>query len=439
MAENNLTARRGQPAVRVPEKIEVLMPQAVKAPNGVPIYALNIPEQPVIRVSIVFRAGTSLRGAPFSASATANLLAEGSRLHDARHIAERLDYFGSYYDVSIDRDYSVVTFASLSKFFKKTLEVLREILTMPAFPESEVSVYAAKHRQRLSLERRKVSFRARELFAGSLFGPSHPYGISYQEYLYEELNRFILDDFYKKHYTAGNCFIVASGLVGDAETAILQDFACCLQAGGQIVPDPFPAAHSRPLCFEGHDGAVQSAIRIGRLFHPRTHPDYIPMQVVTAILGGYFGSRLVQNLREERGYTYGVFAGMVNMEYEGYVAVATEVARDATVDSITQIYLEMERLATEKVSDGELQIVKNIMTGEVMRILDGPFGIADVTIENIQNGTDNTYLDRFLAQVRDITPETVLDIARKYLDPESYTTVIVGDPVLEKYFNSGAA
>ncbi|MCC8035473.1 MAG: hypothetical protein LIO77_06030, partial [Rikenellaceae bacterium] len=99
MAEDKMTAARRQPAVRVPEKIDVLRPQAVKAPNGVAIYALNIPDQPVIRVSIVFRAGTSLQSAPFSASATANLLAEGSRLHDARHIAERLDYFGSYYDV----------------------------------------------------------------------------------------------------------------------------------------------------------------------------------------------------------------------------------------------------------------------------------------------------------------------------------------------------
>ncbi|MCC8035858.1 MAG: insulinase family protein [Rikenellaceae bacterium] len=204
-------------------------------------------------------------------------------------------------------------------------------------------------------------------------------------------------------------------------------------------PSSPPPAHSQPLCFEGHDGALQSAIRIGRLFHPRTHPDFIPMQVVTAILGGYFGSRLVQNLREERGYTYGVFAGMVNMEYEGYIAVATEVARDATVDSVTQIYLEMERLATEKVTREELQIVKNIMTGEVMRILDGPFGIADVTIENIQNGTDNTYLDRFLEEVRGITPGKVLETAQKYLDPDACTTVVVGDPVLEKYFNTGAS
>ncbi|MCD7969445.1 MAG: insulinase family protein [Alistipes sp.] len=425
------------PAIKVPDTVKVTMPEVSTAPNGVRVFALNIPQQPVIRVSFVFRAGTSLQEAPFPASATANLLAEGSTLHDARHIAERLDYFGSYYDVTIDRDYSVLTFASLSKFFGDTLQVAREILTMPAFPEKEVAVYASKHRQRLGLERRKVSFRARELFAGALFGNRHPYGVSHQEYRYDELNRDILDGFYKRHYTSGNCFIVASGRIGDKETAMLHEFAAGLPAGDAVLPAPFPAPRSEAACFEGHDGAVQSALRIGRLFHTRTHPDYIPMQVVTAILGGYFGSRLVQNLREERGYTYGAFAGMVNMEYEGYIAVATEVATGATVDSVAQIYLEMERLATEEVSPEELQIVKNIMTGEVMRILDGPFGIADVTIENIQNGTDNAYLDRFLAEVKAITPAKVLETAGKYLDPDKFTTVVVGDPVLEKYFNGG--
>ncbi|MCD8171994.1 MAG: insulinase family protein [Alistipes sp.] len=431
--ESNGTMAR-MPAIKVPDSLETRLPEVTVAANGVKIYALNIPDQPVIRVSFIFRAGSSMQDKPFSASATANMLAEGSRLHDARHIAERLDYFGSYYDVTIDRDYAVVTFASLSRFFGKTLEVAREILAMPAFPEAEVSVYANKHCQRLGLERQKVSFRAREIFAKALFGPKHPYGVSYSEYRYQDLTRGILEDFYTRHYVSGNCFVVASGRVGQKETALLEEFAGFLPAGEAPAPPAFPKAVSESFEFEGHHGALQSALRIGRLFHSRTHPDFIPMQVVTAILGGYFGSRLVSNLREERGYTYGVFAGMVNMENEGYIAIATEVAKNATVDSVAQIYLEMERLATEPVPEEELQIVKNIMTGEVMRILDGPFGIADVTIENIQNGTDNTYLERFLREVKAMTPESVLATAAKYLDPELFSTVVVGDHSLEKYF-----
>lgn len=422
------------PEVKVPQSVAIRRPDITRLSNGADVYLLDIPEQPVIRVSFVFRAGTSLQRQPFSASAAANLLAEGSALHDARHIAERLDYFGSYYDVTIDHDYAVVTFASLSKFFAKTLEVAGEILTMPAFPAEEVAVYAGKHRQRLGLERRKVSFRAREIFAKTLFGPQHPYGVSYPEYRYNDLTRDVLEEFYKGHYVSGNCFIVASGRVGDTEKDLLLDFALNLNCGDGAMAPLFPAPETEVLEFEGHEGAVQSAIRIGRLFHTRMHPDFIPMQVVTAILGGYFGSRLVRNLREERGYTYGVFAGMVNMECEGYIAVATEVARDATVDSVAQIYLEMERLATEEVSQEELQIVKNIMTGEVMRILDGPFGIADVTIENIQNGTDNLYLEHFMEEVREINPAKVLEVASKYLDPAAFSTVVVGETHLRKFF-----
>jgi predicted Zn-dependent peptidase len=179
------------------------------------------------------------------------------------------------------------------------------------------------------------------------------------------------------------------------------------------------------------EGAVQSAIRIGRILFPRQHPDFVGMQVVATILGGYFGSRLTQNLREERGYTYGVMAAMVNLRHAGYLAIATEVAAEATGDAIEQIFAEMERLKTEPVSEDELENVRRSMLGEVMRILDGPFGIVDVVIENIQiEGSDTSgahnYINDFIRRVEATTPERIRELARKYLDRDAFTTVIVG-------------
>lgn len=421
-----------QPPIKVPEDMNVPGVVAGTAGNGIKLYSVDCSDHDVIRVSFVFRAGTSMQEVPFSASVTANMLAEGSTSRDAKQIAETLDFFGSYYDVSLDRDYAVITFASLSKYFKQTMEIAREILLMPAFPENELNIYCAKRKQRLALERSKVSFQAREHFVRSLFGEGHPYGESYHEQLYDNVTRDSIVEFYEQKYVAENCFVVSSGKVCGEEREIIKELAEDIP-GGVISVDPFmPEPESTKFMFAGYEGALQSAIRIGKCLFPRSHPDYIAMQVVTTILGGYFGSRLVKNLREERGYTYGVFAGMVNMQCDGYMAIATEVARDATEDAVEQILFEMERMKTEPVLSEELDMVRNIMTGEVMRILDGPFGIADVTIENTQNGTDNSYLSKLLKEINEITPERVMETACKYLGTEDLSVVIVGDPALEK-------
>jgi predicted Zn-dependent peptidase len=150
------------------------------------------------------------------------------------------------------------------------------------------------------------------------------------------------------------------------------------------------------------------------------------MQVVAAVLGGYFGSRLMQNLREEHGYTYGVMAAMVNFDKEGYLAIATQVAREHREDALREIYSEIERLRTELMEEDELQMVKNVMIGEILRILDGPFGIADLTIENIMCGEDNSATERSVAQIFAITPKDIKALAERYLTRESLVEVVVG-------------
>ena len=151
------------------------------------------------------------------------------------------------------------------------------------------------------------------------------------------------------------------------------------------------------------------------------------MQVLSTLLGGYFGSRLMQNLREQNGYTYGVYSAMVNFQQTGYLAIATQVGTEVTEDALQQIATEIDRLRTERVSEQELSLVKNIMAGEMMRILDGPFGIADVTTENILCGFDNRQIEENLRRIRNTTPDEILSLAQRYLSPEDIVTVVAGD------------
>ena len=414
-----------QPPLTLPSDLEVQAADMQTLANGVRLYTLPTDDFEVLRITFVFRAGSTAQQVPFSASATANLLAEGSQRLTAHEIAERLDYYGSWFDVNLDRDYAYVCFATLSKFYRETLEVAEEILLLPVFPEEELRTYCAKRRQRLQIERQKVDVKAREAFARAMFGASHPYGISFDEALYDTLTREQIKAFYRTHYTAENCFVVCSGRIGDEERRAVAAIAEALPRGEAAVPQ-FPAPETRGEERITHPGAVQSAIRVGRLLFDRRHPDFVGMQVVAAVLGGYFGSRLMRNLREEHGYTYGVVAAMVNFEQAGYLAIATQVGAEATNEALAEIYAEIERLRTEPVPDEELALVKRIMAGEMMRILDGPFGIADVTIENILCGEENTVVGENLRRIEALTPNDIQQLVRRYLAREDLVTAVVG-------------
>ncbi len=416
-----------RPPIITPASVEVANARLSTLSNGVRLYTLASQDFEVLRVTFVFNAGSTVQDAPFTASAVANLLAEGTARMTALEIAEKLDYHGSWFDVNIDRDNAYISFCTLSKFFDQTMEVASEILLHPLFPQKEMEVYCQKRKQRLAIERTKVDSLAREEFAGALFGKSHPYGVSYPEAAYDDITRSSLEAFYRAHYTAGDCFVVCSGQVGEHETEVISRIASALPPAPEREPLTFPRVETRHRVFTPHTGAVQSAIRIGRLLFPRQHPDFTGMQVVATALGGYFGSRLMRNLREENGYTYGVMAAMVNFQQSGYFAIATQVGSDVTHEALDAIYAEIELLRREPLPEEELDLVKNMMIGEMMRILDGPFGIADVSIENILCGTDNRSIDRQISEIRSMTPEDIRRLASKYLDPEEFVTVVVGD------------
>ena len=416
-----------QPPLTIPQNIDVQRAERRVALNGTPIYVLNCPEYEVVRLSFVFHAGTITQHHPFVASATANMLAEGTKLYSSQQIAEKLDYYGSYFDINIDRDYCYVTFCSLSKFFQPTAEVIEQVILHPTFPENEVAIYSAKRKQQLSIERRKVETIAREHFAKAMFGDNHPYGVSYPEAEYDALSHEQVQEHFKRRYTAQNCIVVCSGDITDEVLSTIHNITSAIPVGDECGSESMPAFTTTHTKRIQHDGAVQSSIRLGRLLFPRTHADFIPMQVLAMVLGGYFGSRLMQNLREHNGFTYGVMAAMVNFQHTGYLAIATQVGKEVTEQALQEIAREIELLRTELIPDEELDLVKNIMVGEMMRILDGPFGIADVTTENILCGFDNSHIQQNLERIRRTTPEELLSLAQRYLKDEDLTTVVVGD------------
>ncbi len=394
--------------------------------NGIKLYILSSEEFEVLRVSFVFGAGSVHQSKAFTASATANMLCEGSHTMNSQQIAEKLDYYGSYYDVNIDRDYTYISFCSLTKFVEQTLSVAEQIILHPTFPEEELTTYRAKRKQRLAIERQRIEIKAREEFAKSLFGETHPYGIAADANAYDTLTREDIVEFHARHYIAENSFVVCSGRVGEEEIRQIERLAAAIPSGEALPELEFPQIIQRPYLFVEQPDAVQSSIRIGRRLFTRSHPDFLGMQVVSTILGGYFGSRLMQSLREERGYTYGVVAAMVNFAREGYFAIATQVGTEVCDDALKVIFEQIETLRNELMPQEELEMVKMIMTGEIMRILDGPFGVADVTIENILCGDTNEIIEQNLRIIEAFTCEEIQHLAQTYLDPKDMITIVAG-------------
>lgn len=414
-----------QPPIRIPSSLEVPRMELRTLRNGIRLYTLRADAYEVVRVSFVFHAGSVTQSDPFVAGATANLLAEGSSRLTGRQIAEQLDFYGSYFEVSLDRDFVYVSFCSLRRYFRETLKAAEEILLRPLFPKQEVETYCRKRRQQLAVERTKVDILAREAFAGALFGPEHPYGVAYPESAYDTLERGWLADHYRRLYTGGNAIVVCSGHIGEEERKAIVGLAEQLPAG--TAPEiRFPAPESRSFVHIDRPDALQSSIRTGRLLFPRTHPDFVGMQVVATLLGGYFGSRLMRNLREEHGYTYGVMASAVNLDRAGYLAIATQVGAEVTRAALDEIFREIDRLRCEPVDKEELVMTKRILTGEMMRILDGPFGIADVAIETILSGESDDAVNRQLQEILAVTPERIRELAERYLDPDRFVTVVAG-------------
>lgn len=417
--------RADAPQIILPSTLSLPEIETTTTKNGIKIHLMNLSSQDVVRVSVVFHAGSKNQHHPFTASALFNMLSEGTTRYSSLQVAEMFDFYGIYYDASVDRDFAIVTVSCLRKFLDVTMDLLSECLCKPTFPQKEFDIYKQKRKQLLKIEREKPAYLARELFAETLFGPNHPYGFVAPLDRYDTLTRDHLEDYYNQFVVAQNCFVVVSGKVEGDDLSLIRDFVEGLPSGEVVQALEFPKPTSSLEGYLEREG-VQSSIRMGKLLFAKGDPDFNGMQVVAMILGGYFGSRLVQNIREDKGYTYGIYSAMVSLEHDGYFAIATDVAAQYTNETVAEVKHEIRRMQNELVTHEELSVVKNMIVGELMRILDGPFGIVDVVIENLQSNMYANYLNGFLQEILEITPQRIQELAVKYLDTNTFSTVIVG-------------
>jgi predicted Zn-dependent peptidase len=420
--------RNIQPAIQSVGRIDFPQPEISQLSNGINVYQFNSGTQDVISIEMMFTAGSWFQKKPFTAMATNLMLREGTRNFSAQKLSETLDYFGAHFENTTERDNAYITLYSLNKHLDKTLPLLSEIVKNPIFPDGEYDVIAGKQRQMLEVNRQKVNFLARTQFNSILFGNDHPYGTYLEPNDIGQVNTADLVDFHKAQYHSGNCSIIVAGLI---KPGIISDLEA--QFGENdwsgISNDQLqylPSGSDKKDHFHLKEGAMQSAIRMGGMMFSRSHPDFAGMKVLNAILGGYFGSRLMNNLREDKGYTYGIGSSVVPLRNGGYFVISGEVGAGVTKEALSEIRFELTRLCTEQVGESELSLVRSYLTGEMLRAVDGPFAQADLYRELIEDGLNISHFDELIDTVKHINAQQLQDLAIKYLRPEDLFTLVVG-------------
>ncbi len=419
--------RKTAPKFKEVEHVNLISPQLVKLPNGIPLYSINAGNEELIRIEFIFSHLQADNFKPLHAFATLNMLNEGTSKYTSAQIAEKVDFYGAFLQTDANPDQTLITVFTLNKYVDVVLPIVKEILTDSVFPENELSTYKRNQKQRLKVNLEKNDFLARRNFNNALFGAGTIYGFSPDEPDYDQLSSLQLIKYYQNVYQPQNCTIVIAGKVGHQVLKSIEEIFGNWQVNHSFIKqNPAFNGQNAGLLFTEKPDAIQSAIRIGSKSINRNHADFAKLQVLNTILGGYFGSRLMANIREDKGYTYGIGSACVTLQNAGYFFIATEVGVDVCSKALKEIEKEIDILKTDTVSEDELALVKNYMIGSFLGSLENAFSHAD-KFKNIHfYNLDYTYYDNYLKTVKSISASEIKDLAVKYLDFENFTKVVVG-------------
>jgi zinc protease len=423
-----MTDRKLAPDFKAIDHINLIRPEHIKLANGCNVFCFNSGDQELVRIEWIFNNLRFDADKPLLNMAVNTMLTDGTGQLSAAEIADKIDFYGAFLSVDYSYDQSSVTLYSLNKHLGKTLPVIKDILTDSIFPEKELETFIRNQQQKLQVSLQKNDVVARRIFNKALYGNTI-YGLIPEIDDYKTLHQNDLLAHFKQMYQPSNCTLIIAGKV-EKETLNLLTNTFDKGWDNSSVPADITQPeikHSKEhFYFVEKPEALQSAIRMGLPFINRTHPDFPAVQVLNTVLGGYFGSRLMNNIREDKGYTYGIGSGISSLKQAAALFIATEVGADVCKAATIEIEKEIELLKTDLIPDEELSLVRNYMLGSLLGSLENVFSHADKFKNLYFSGLDYEYYDRYTAVVKSITADELLKLANQYLDFGSFYKVIVG-------------
>jgi len=400
--------------------------------NDIPVYVVENHVQPYVSLQLVLRSGASSDGdLPGLADFTGNLLLSGAGKLDAQELAEEIDFLGALLDAGAGRDEITVGLGVLSAYLPRALDLMADVALRPHFDADEV---AREQKQAIAAIRQNEadpSYLASVRFRHEVFGDS-PYGTPLDG-AEESLRRITRDDcqaFHRHHFTAENAFFVAAGDVHPDRFIPMLEKCFGAWQGVRPAPPAFVAPEPIPstrIVIVDRPGSLQSAIRIGRVAIARRDPDYVPIVVANTLLGGYFNSRINNNLRERHGFTYGARSSVEVLANPGLFSVVASVGAAVTDRALEEVMNELRIIAREPVGEEEIEMARNYIVGSQALQTETPGQIASFVRAIALYDLDDDYYRRFPDLVRSVTPEDVLRVCSLCMDPSAMIAVVVGD------------
>ncbi len=425
-----MTERTIQPPVCEPANFVIQRPERQVMPNSIPLNILNAGDNEVVRIDVLMKGGRWHQRLPLQALFTNRMLREGTVRYTSSEIAERLDYYGAWLELTSAAEYAFITLYSLNKYLPQTLDVLESMVKEPVFPEKELQTIIDNNIQQFKVNSSKVDFLAHRGLAEAIFGKHHPCGRVVQEADYKHITREALREFYEDYYHSDNCSLYVAGRVTDDCLTLIEKHFGQESFGNCHKPMPHKNFTPMPLTekrfFIERSDAMQSAVKMGMTTLERHHPDYHKLRVLVTLFGGYFGSRLMSNIREEKGYTYGISAGLVSYPGVSSLIIGTETANEFVEPLIHEVYREIDRLQKEQVQEEELAMVRNYMLGDMCRSYESAFSLADAWIFLQTSDLPASFFDDSLYTIKTITPEEIQRLAEEYLCKENLKEVVSG-------------
>jgi len=415
--------RKEQPLLREVESIDFIAPKHQKIGGGVDVFWIREGAGEAFKLDLVFPVGT-IQDEKLVAKITSDLLFSGTANKSAQTIHQEIDLLGGFVQTDVAAEEAVVSIYGLVEHFSDLFRLVWEAIQGANFPELEMEETLKFARKQFLLSQEKVNVLARQKFMMELFEGT-PFGRPTEIHHFDEIKTNQLIQFHERFYKGK---IKQIALIGNVSNQEFADVLKTLQVSISKYKDA-PRYSFQPKVTQVHipkEHTVQSAIRIGRLLFNRTHPDYIGFTVLNTILGGYFGSRLMKTIREEKGYTYGIGSGVAQSEQLGYFFISTEVGKEVREEAIKEIRKEIEKLQNELVEYEELEMVHRYMLGELLKNSDGPFAMMDQFLMVNRFGLDFSYYDRLIETLKEITPNDIRELARKYLSWDDMIVVSVG-------------
>jgi zinc protease len=396
--------------------------------NGVPLYYLNLGQQPVIKLELIFEAGTWQDNQAGVSFFTNKMLGEGTNNQTAKQIASYLDQLGAFIEYGHGMDRAGLTVHCLSKHLPQVLDLLLEMLTEASFPEKDLQNQQKQAAQNLSINQEKTAYLANRIFKEKIFGKNHPYSMSLLETHISAIGQGDLKDFYQNNYKFKPFKIFLSGSVSQ------QDIKLIDQILGQHTLQTPPQTKQVVATIQepetsivAKENSVQTSIRMGKqLAINRKHKDYTKLLLTNEVLGGYFGSRLMKNIREEKGLTYGISSSVPQMSKGSYFVIGTDVKAEFAELTISEIRKELISLQTIPVPAEELDRAKSYLIGQYVGSINTPFEVMERNKIIMLEGLDLPFYDNYPTRVRAVSQEDIMATAQKYLAEDSLTSVLVG-------------